>query len=219
MTDAKLQKDGEPEPVEYTISQDRGAGNSVQMEADYSLLTGTDFGPASPPAARTQPSVSNRTLQDYQMQLIILEQQNKKRLTMGWQELDRPLISHFDDFRTGTGRQDIDSKDQESTTDENSRNDQAIDEEIELVSDKQCGRVGDEENNQGVHCGTPNTLGGRKRDYDESEVGPGVEAPTESDPPIWGEGEAASDSESRLKRPKTSQGDVGSEHSRGLVRL
>ncbi|KAI1298945.1 hypothetical protein F5Y03DRAFT_386487 [Xylaria venustula] len=80
--------------VDYTISQDRAAGNSAQEESDYQLLTGKGIELAGPPAE----SASNAALQDYQMQLMLLEQQNIKRLWMSNHKRDvisRPSIDPF----------------------------------------------------------------------------------------------------------------------------
>ncbi|KAI1430061.1 hypothetical protein F5Y12DRAFT_709612 [Xylaria sp. FL1777] len=75
--------------VEYTISQDRAAGNSAQEESDIKLLTGKKFDVVGLPASLAK-SKSNLALQDYQMQLMRLEQQNKK-LMMKRQERDTVL--------------------------------------------------------------------------------------------------------------------------------
>ena len=66
-----------PNPVEYTISQDRGAGNSAQVEAGYVLLAGKDFG-VSPYQGQRQKEAADQShaLQDYQMQLMLLECSN-----------------------------------------------------------------------------------------------------------------------------------------------
>ncbi|KAI0403448.1 hypothetical protein F4802DRAFT_599046 [Xylaria palmicola] len=80
--------------VEYTISQDRAAGNSAQEESDYKLLTGKELGLASLPA-----SSSGSALADYQMQLMLLEQQNKKRLFQARQEQDAMSNPSANPFR------------------------------------------------------------------------------------------------------------------------
>ncbi|KAK4214935.1 Fidgetin-like protein 1 [Rhypophila decipiens] len=69
-----------PKAVEYTISQDRSAGHSAQVEEGYALLAG--------PASNAQAPA----LQDYEMQLRLLESQNKKRLMMArqGQEINQP---------------------------------------------------------------------------------------------------------------------------------
>ncbi|KAI1379319.1 hypothetical protein F4677DRAFT_464703 [Hypoxylon crocopeplum] len=66
------------ESIEYTISQDRAAGHSAQEESGYQLLTKKE--PSS------EVPETNISLQDYQLQLMLLEQQNKKRLLMARQE-------------------------------------------------------------------------------------------------------------------------------------
>ncbi|KAI0972612.1 hypothetical protein F4678DRAFT_460182 [Xylaria arbuscula] len=80
--------------VDYTISQDRAAGNSAQEESDFQLLTGKGIDLAGPPAE----SASVTELMDYQMQLMLLEQQNKKRLMMARQNqaaMSRPSSDPF----------------------------------------------------------------------------------------------------------------------------
>ncbi|KAI0908788.1 hypothetical protein F4823DRAFT_597286 [Ustulina deusta] len=84
--------------VEYTISQDRAAGNSAQEESDYQLLTGKGFDLAGLPASSAKPK-SNLALQDYETQLRLLEQQNKKRLLQQRQEQETMLNHSGDPFR------------------------------------------------------------------------------------------------------------------------
>ncbi|KAI0428596.1 hypothetical protein F5Y09DRAFT_332445 [Xylaria sp. FL1042] len=79
--------------VEYTISQDRAAGNSAQEESDYQMLAG------EVPNIPSQPVVSaEESLQDYQMQLMLLEQQNKKRLMLERQAKDSVMDIPRDSF-------------------------------------------------------------------------------------------------------------------------
>lgn len=68
--------------VEYTISQDFAAGQIA--EQDKNLQGFLDNGQVGP----TGPGIhsGNHALQDYQMQLMLLEQQNKKRLLFVRQE-------------------------------------------------------------------------------------------------------------------------------------
>ncbi|KAM7185678.1 Fidgetin-like protein 1 [Naviculisporaceae sp. PSN 640] len=73
--------------VEYTISQDRSTGNAAQVEQGFALLAKGDA--LSPLASLGLPLPNNGALQDYQMQLMLLEQQNKKRMMMARQEQDR----------------------------------------------------------------------------------------------------------------------------------
>ncbi|KAM7210502.1 hypothetical protein V8F06_014115 [Rhypophila decipiens] len=99
---------------EYTISQDTGTGDTARVEAGYSLLAARDdLELANQPTASRNP---NQSLQDYQMQLMLLEQQNKKRLMMSRQELDEPkddLVRAFKDFSSGAATDGLNGDDQE----------------------------------------------------------------------------------------------------------
>ncbi|KAJ4287514.1 hypothetical protein N0V88_007615 [Collariella sp. IMI 366227] len=84
-------------PMPNTAGPQGQGSPMVQQGPDSSSLTQYynhnpgDMGPGNmrPAAANGQPSgASNHALQDYQMQLMLLEQQNKKRLMMARQEQD-----------------------------------------------------------------------------------------------------------------------------------
>jgi len=190
MTNVQLSKEGAPDPVEYTISQDRGAGNATEAEADYALLTGKDFELASLPQAQVPPG--NRALQDYQMQLMLLEQQNKKRLMIAREELDgeNTAIRLFQEFNTNT--KNVGWEDREDNASESCESEQAR----------------DEESDQDAHLGMSNSLvGEKKRDYQEFGADTSVVSSTTSDPSIQSESEGTEDSEPKRKRSKPFQHD------------
>lgn len=92
--------------VRTTISQDCTNGLSSNEEANLPSL----FPNSTPFPLKTEsvyvPQVSggggNHALQDYQMQLMLLEQQNKKRLVMARQEQDQfSMASSSSGFRQG----------------------------------------------------------------------------------------------------------------------
>jgi len=208
MTNVQSFKKGAPDSVEYTISQDRGAGNSTEAEADYVLLTGKDFELASLP--RAQVSSGNHALQDYQTQLMLLEQQNKKRLMMAREELDEEntAIRLFQEFNTSTMNVGLEDREYNKNTAKSHESEQAR----------------DEESGQDAHLGTSDSslVGGEKRNYEEFGAEPRVESPTASDPPIRSEGEGAGDSEPKLKRSKPFQdgpSGIKPAQSRDSVRL
>jgi hypothetical protein len=72
-----------PEQVEYTISQDQAAGHHAQEESGYRLLSGREFD--QPNLLTSKAPSAKPPLQDYQIELMLLEQQNKKRLMMARQ--------------------------------------------------------------------------------------------------------------------------------------
>ena len=101
------------EEIQATISADVADGHNAQLDASLKLLSEDDPKLFLPndleddeihilEATGTGPSVvnlvtgGNHALQDYQMQLMLLEQQNKKRLLMAKQEQSRPS-SPFDE--------------------------------------------------------------------------------------------------------------------------
>ncbi|KAK4182061.1 hypothetical protein QBC35DRAFT_396715 [Podospora australis] len=89
--------------VEYTISQDRGAGDSAQTESDYNLLIARDDGLVHGPSSASGTG-SNHALQDYQMQLMLLEQLNTKRLLAARQLQDMEENTSNNRFKySGTG--------------------------------------------------------------------------------------------------------------------
>ena len=61
--------------------------NQQGLDGQHDLFTGNQPRPGMPPAPG-QTQQGNHALQDYQMQLMLLEQQNKKRLLMARQEQD-----------------------------------------------------------------------------------------------------------------------------------
>ncbi|KAK3370367.1 hypothetical protein B0H63DRAFT_315194 [Podospora didyma] len=101
------------DPVQYTISQDQGAGNSAQAESNYALLIRKDFDLASLAAGENEPrrtNTSTHALQDYQMQLMLLEQQNKKRLMMARQGFETEVKATSDEETDEETAEEIDEK-------------------------------------------------------------------------------------------------------------
>ena len=88
------------ENIEVTISEDLADGRSANLDASLKLLGEDDLKLLLPSdhleddeihiieTSSVAPLDGNHALQDYQMQLILLEQQNKKRLLMARQEQD-----------------------------------------------------------------------------------------------------------------------------------
>ncbi len=83
--------------IDYTISQDFAAGHSAEQGRRLRGFHGEGNSNDStyvpwfyPPSLsqRSHITPGNHALQDYQMQLMLLEQQNKKRLLMARQEQD-----------------------------------------------------------------------------------------------------------------------------------
>ena len=68
--------------IEYTISQDFAAGHTAEQARRLRGFHGDDD---SNLVQLSQTTIGNYALQDYQMQLMLLEQQNKKRLLMARQ--------------------------------------------------------------------------------------------------------------------------------------
>jgi hypothetical protein len=68
--------------VEYTISEDRAAGDAAHAEAGFARLAAASL------AVSSQTDLSNHALMDYQMQLMQLENQNKERLRFAREEQD-----------------------------------------------------------------------------------------------------------------------------------
>ena len=62
--------------------------NQPGLEGHQDMFAGNQSRPGGMPAAPGQNQQGNHALQDYQMQLMLLEQQNKKRLLMARQEQD-----------------------------------------------------------------------------------------------------------------------------------
>ena len=93
-------KEGD-ENIEDTISEDLAEGHTVKLDESLGILGENDlvlFLPSDEPdedeihiIAQDSGNSSNHALQDYQMQLMLLEQQNKKRLLMARQELDEEV--------------------------------------------------------------------------------------------------------------------------------
>lgn len=77
-------------------SSPQGMNSAVQgspmahpgLDGQGDVFTGNGPRPGMVPSAPGQPQQGNHALQDYQMQLMLLEQQNKKRLLMARQEQD-----------------------------------------------------------------------------------------------------------------------------------
>jgi hypothetical protein len=67
--------------VEYTISEDHGEGHAAHAQSGFAMLAAGD-------AALPRQDPRNWALQDYQMQLMLLEQQNRKRLMMARRDQD-----------------------------------------------------------------------------------------------------------------------------------
>jgi hypothetical protein len=123
--------------VEYTISQDRAAGHSAQEESDFQLLTVKDFDLAN--LSNSAAKQGNHALQDYQMQLMLLEQQNKKRLLMAQQEQDNISNNPFKAFSQVPSRSKRDRADSE---DNDSEGEQHSDQESSDESDDADGPDG-----------------------------------------------------------------------------
>lgn len=70
--------------IEYTISQDFAAGHTAEQARRLRGFHGDD---TSNLVQLPQSTSGKQQLQDYQMQLMLLEQQNKKRLIIARQEL------------------------------------------------------------------------------------------------------------------------------------
>ena len=180
-------------PVEYTISQDRGAGNTAQVEAGYALLAGKDFGLANVQQQQQQqqntPSHSH-ALQDYQMQLMLLEQQNKKRLLMARQEQDSmsmrdmPSTRGFDEFGAGGGNSE--SEDQESATEDDAESSQD---------------TADEKSAREFRSGSVNAKM-KKRNFAKFKANGNLEPPPKSDT------DACTKSQERLKRPRKEASEI-----------
>lgn len=98
--DAANNKVNDKENVEITISEDLGDGQSAKLDASLKLL-GVDDPKLLLPSDELEddeihiietaidaPQGGSLALQDYQKQLMLLEQQNKKRLLKTRQELD-----------------------------------------------------------------------------------------------------------------------------------
>ncbi|KAM7203902.1 hypothetical protein V8F33_001873 [Rhypophila sp. PSN 637] len=73
---AAKQESATSSSCEYTISLDTGTGDKARVEAGYSLLAARD----NLELANERTASSNQSLQEYQRRLMMLEQQNKKRL-------------------------------------------------------------------------------------------------------------------------------------------
>ena len=87
--------------IDYTISQDYAAGHSAEQlrslrgfhgedNSNESIL-GSTIGDGPLSSQLSQHTRGNHALQDYQMQLMLLEQQNKKRLLAARQEQETEL--------------------------------------------------------------------------------------------------------------------------------
>lgn len=81
--------------IEITISEDLGDGQFAKLDASLKLLGGDELKLLIPSDELEDDeihiieiSTGNQALQDYQRQLMLLEQQNKKRLLMARQEQD-----------------------------------------------------------------------------------------------------------------------------------
>jgi len=81
--------------VDYTISADHTGGHAAHAELGFARLAGNPGNPGNPTEG------SRHALQDYQMQLMLLEQQGKKRMMMAQQTqrvedlgVGRPLSVH-----------------------------------------------------------------------------------------------------------------------------
>ena len=80
-----LQSQVDQTAINYTISQDFAAGFITEQEKSLQGFLGN--GQADPFTAQVVPGPrGNHALQDYQMQLMLLEQQNKKRLLLAREE-------------------------------------------------------------------------------------------------------------------------------------
>lgn len=76
-----LQPKADQTAIDYTISRDFAAGLIAEQEKSLQGFLGD--GQADPVAAQGATiAAGNHALQDYQMQLMLLEQQNKKRLLL-----------------------------------------------------------------------------------------------------------------------------------------
>lgn len=119
---AQIQRNSDD--VEITISEDLADGQNTKLDASLKLL-GEDDQKLLLPSDELEedeihiiettidaPQGGNHALQDYQMQLMLLEQQNKKRLLMARQEKNRTDIL-FDQMAAA---REIKRRDQKSAT-------------------------------------------------------------------------------------------------------
>lgn len=76
--------------VEYTISEDRAAGDAAHAESGFARLAG-----ARPTLANTSQAddASTRAFHDHEVQLMLLEQQNRDRLSAARRSRLRPLAN------------------------------------------------------------------------------------------------------------------------------
>ncbi|MCJ1240998.1 hypothetical protein MMC14_009002 [Varicellaria rhodocarpa] len=72
--------------VQTSISEDLAGGQSAKLDASLKLLSEDELGDNNIHIIETARHSGNHALQDYQMQLMLLEQQNKKRLLLAKQE-------------------------------------------------------------------------------------------------------------------------------------
>lgn len=81
--------------VEVTISEDLADGQSAKLDASLKLLGGDDI-----ETTIDASQGGSRALQDYQRQLMLLEQQNKERLLMATQEQVPAATDHEKQYET-----------------------------------------------------------------------------------------------------------------------
>jgi hypothetical protein len=99
--DARTDKANDAEKIEATISEDTADGQTAKLDASLKFLSDDEIQLLIPSDELDDDEIhiieskfnglgggSNHALQDYQMQLMLLEQQNKKRLLMARQEQD-----------------------------------------------------------------------------------------------------------------------------------
>jgi hypothetical protein len=83
--------------------QNQGSPMMTQGQDGGSIANYYNPGDMAPNGIRGGPNQGNHALQDYQMQLMLLEQQDKKRLMMARQEQDNMSIPRPSDGSSGPG--------------------------------------------------------------------------------------------------------------------
>jgi hypothetical protein len=115
----KHNETAETEQIEITISEDYGDGHLKTLDATLNLLFADELELLLPSTAleddeahlieTTRPG-GNHALQDYQMQLMLIEQQNKKRLLLARQEQDNIENTSAVGVRNGRNRPGVISR-------------------------------------------------------------------------------------------------------------
>ncbi|OSS53096.1 hypothetical protein B5807_02182 [Epicoccum nigrum] len=91
MPNAQFNEFGQPAnnaPQQKLEAMTQGSPMNQGLDGQEIMFAGNQSRPGMPPQQPGQPQQGSHALQDYQMQLMLLEQQNKKRLLMARQEQD-----------------------------------------------------------------------------------------------------------------------------------